>query len=60
VAPSDAVSKAAELRIYAPGGIRYVVDTQTIDGVTFGVYGLDGVDNPRFDVVDEDGTIERF
>jgi hypothetical protein len=60
VADPQAVSTAVELRIYGNNGIRYIVDMQTINDVTFGVYHLDGVDTPRFDVVNEDGTIEPF
>ncbi len=58
VADPQAVSRPAELRIYADDGIRYILDMQSVDEVTFGVYHLDGLDTPRFDVVNEDGTIE--
>ena len=60
VADPQAVSRAAQLRIYGNDGIRYIVDTQTVNDFTFAVYHLDGMDTPRFDVVNEDGTIEPF
>jgi hypothetical protein len=60
VADPNAVEEAAQLRIYGSNGLRYIVDTQTIEGVTFAVFHIDGTDTPRFDVVDEDGTIEPF
>jgi hypothetical protein len=60
VADPNAIARAVELRVYSGDGLRYVVDTQTIEGVTFAVFHIDGADTPRFDVVDEDGTVEPF
>ena len=60
VANPEAQSAPVALRIYGLDGVRYLLDVQTINGVTFGVYHIDGVDTPRAEIVHSDGTIEPF
>ena len=60
VAGSQTAARPTALRIYGANGTRYIVDMQTLNGVTFAAYHVDGVDNPRADIVYADGTIEPF
>ena len=60
IANTQTTAQPTALRIYGANGTRYIVDMQTLNGVTFAAYHVDGIDTPRADIVYADGTIEPF
>jgi hypothetical protein len=50
-------ARPMKLRVYGDHGERYIVDFQTLRGVTLAVFHLNGLVSPSADIVYSDGTI---